>query len=110
MPHELASMQQERRDGCVILRLSGEIDLSNAEDMRRRIAGAAEGSPLAILDLTELEYIDSQGLRVLRQLATELGVAGTELELVAPPGSIARDVLEITRFGDAIPIRDVLDP
>jgi anti-anti-sigma factor len=109
MPHELAIMQQERRDDCVILSLSGEIDLSNAEDLHRRIAGAAEGASLVIIDLTQLEYMDSQGLHVLKQLSNEFAVAGTKLELVAPPDSIARDLLEITRLGETIPIRDALD-
>jgi anti-sigma B factor antagonist len=106
---DLVQLQHERRDGCAVVRLSGEIDISNAEPLQERIRILVEGSPLAVVDLADIEYIDSQGLRLVAQLSSRLGANGTRLELVAPPGTVARDVLDLTRMSDEIPVRDTLD-
>ena len=91
------------------MRLSGEIDLSNVERLAERLDAAVEGCPHVVVDLAGIEYIDSQGLRLLNRLASKLAECKTTFEVVAPPGSVARDVLELTRMSDEIAIRDALD-
>ncbi|CAM5297401.1 STAS domain-containing protein [Streptomyces xanthochromogenes] len=51
-----------RSDGTELLTAVGEIDMSNAAELARALAGTA--GPL-VLDLTEVEYLDSAGLSVL---------------------------------------------
>ena len=87
---------------------SGEIDLSNAEELHRRIHREVRGAPLVVVDLAEVAYIDSQGLRLLKRLADQLDGEGGQLEVVAPPDSVARDVLDLTRMGEDITVRDGL--
>ena len=51
------------------LSLSGEIDLSNAQDLRGALeAGIEEGGPI-LIDVRELSFIDSAGVHVLVQAA-----------------------------------------
>jgi anti-sigma B factor antagonist len=109
MSEQMISIEQERREGELILRLSGEIDLSNAEYLRERIELTSLGNAQVTIDLAELEYIDSQGLRLLTALARALAVRGTTLRLVAPPGTFARGVLDLTQIGDGIEIRDAVE-
>ena len=62
-----------------------------------------------MIDLTEIVYLDSQGLRLIKQLVNKANREGTRLQLVAPPNNFARQVLEVTQMSDYIEIRDTLD-
>jgi anti-sigma B factor antagonist len=58
--------EQQGPDGQVI-RLIGEMDMSNVDEARKPILAAMEGDggrPV-VLDLSELEFIDSTGIRLL---------------------------------------------
>jgi anti-sigma B factor antagonist len=108
MTDELARVQREERNGAVVVHVSGEIDLSNADELHGRIHRELRGAPLAVVSLAEIAYIDSQGLRLLKRLSDQLEGEGSKLEVVAPPESIARDVLDMTRMSEDITIRDAL--
>lgn len=57
-------MNQEER--IRIVALEGEIDLSTAPDAERRITEAEESGPVGIVvDLRDVTFMDSSGLRVL---------------------------------------------
>jgi anti-sigma B factor antagonist len=107
--HELASIEPERRDGRLILHIRGDIDLSNAQPLQQRIEHAVVGKTDVVLDLSAIEYIDSQGLRLLSQLSNKLSREGAKLQLIAPPGSFARGVLELTRMSEDIDVVDTID-
>jgi len=105
---ELARVQRDDVDGAAVVHLVGEIDLSNADELHGRIRQVVAGVPRVVIDLAAIAYIDSQGLRLLTRLSDQLDDEGRELEIVAPPDSIARDVLELAGMGDEITIRDAL--
>lgn len=52
-------------DGLRVIALSGELDLSNAAQLEERLAGNIH----TVLDLSELSFIDSSGIRVLIRTA-----------------------------------------
>jgi anti-anti-sigma factor len=106
MNEQLVVMEQERAEGRLVVRLRGEIDLSNVEQLEQRLGRAVEGFSVVVVDLSAIEYIDSQGLRLLTRLSRRLSTTGSDLELVAPKGSIARDVLEMTGLSQDIAIRE----
>lgn len=86
-----------REDGEVLLaRLSGEIDLSNSRDLERMIEDAVPNTALGlVLDLSDLTYVDSAGIRLLLTLASRLQWRGQRLALVAPDESRIRRVLAL---------------
>jgi anti-anti-sigma factor len=86
-----------REDGEVPLaRLSGEIDLSNSRDLERMIEDAVPNTALGlVLDLSDLTYVDSAGIRLLLTLASRLQWRGQRLALVAPDDSRIRRVLSL---------------
>jgi anti-sigma B factor antagonist len=50
----------------VVLELHGELDLVGAPLLQSEIEGAAvEAAPLVVLDLADLQFVDSSGLRVI---------------------------------------------
>lgn len=108
MNDELVSIEIERSNGSLIVRLSGEIDLSNAHELQEHLETALPGSASVVIDLSEIAYLDSQGLRLIKQLVTRAGKEGTRLQLIAPPDTFPRQVLEMARMSDYIEIRDSL--
>lgn len=83
--------------GHVYIVVSGEIDLSNADDIERDIAHAIPNHiTSASIDLTDVTYIDSVGMRLLFSLAAQLRTAQIGLTIVAPENSPARRIVEIS--------------
>ena len=98
-----------RSNGSLLMRLSGEIDLSNSRQLHQQLESVVEGWSRVVIDLAEIKYLDSQGLRLIKQLCNKVDNDGTELQLVAPPDGFARQVLEMARMSDYVEIRDALE-
>jgi anti-anti-sigma factor len=104
---ELAALAIRAEDGLLLAHLSGEIDLSNSQDLELAIAEAVPNTATGmVLDLSDLTYIDSAGIRLLLTLARRFRWRGQELTLVVPDGSGVRRVLELAGAGSAL----ALDP
>jgi anti-sigma B factor antagonist len=106
MTDDLVAVEFERHNGALLVRLTGEIDLSNVDQLQRRLNGIAAPDEHVILDLTGIDYIDSQGLRLLIQLYGRQTKGGSSLQLVAPLGGFAREVLEMTSINEEIEVLD----
>lgn len=52
-------------DGRPRLTVTGEIDLSNADEFRERLAAAVAPEGRLLVDLTRVDYLDSAGLAAL---------------------------------------------
>jgi anti-anti-sigma factor len=86
--------------------VGGEIDLANADDVERRILDAISNQLAEVtVDLRDVEYIDSAGLRVLFTLATRLATLQIGLVLLVTTDSPIRRVLELSGVTAAIPVR-----
>jgi anti-anti-sigma factor len=76
--------------------ISGELDLHNAAELRRRLAPLGEGRRSTVIaDLCNVSFIDSTALGVLTALAKELRAGGGEL-VVATTDPRVRRLLEVT--------------
>ena len=83
-------------DGVVVASLSGEIDLSNAAEITDALLGGVPNDALGlVIDLSEVSYLDSAGVRMLAELDHRLGWRAQVLRVVAPEASRSRRVLEI---------------
>ena len=77
-------------DGALVL--AGEIDSYTAPDLAERL----EADPtLVVLDLTDVTFIDSSGLRVLVEGHRRRVEAGSSLTLRSPSAAVQR-LLEIS--------------
>ena len=86
-------LQIEKTESPRGLRLVGELDASNVDQLSQAIAPEiAEGGDLT-LDLAGLAFMDSTGIQVIVRTAQNLGERGT-LVLVSP-GSLVRRILEL---------------
>jgi len=101
-------MTFEKENGSVLVSLSGDVDLSNAESVRTGIELATVGAERIVIDLTAIEFFDSSGLRLLNQLSTHAAEANVPFIVVAPPNSVARSVLDITSMSEELAVEDSL--
>ena len=111
MNQDLIRVQIEQRvDDVVVARLTGELDISVAEKTGREIAHAVPNSALGVVvDMSELEFMDSSGVSMLFSLARQVGSHRQQLRVVAPPGRPVSRVLQIVEFGRAAPVDDDVD-
>jgi anti-sigma B factor antagonist len=81
-------------EACVV-KLGGELDLYNAPQVREALTAACADSPQRIVvDLTEVEFIDSTALGVLIEARTKLD--NRRAFMLAAPGLETRRALEIS--------------
>ena len=79
---------------CVV-RLGGELDLYNASELREALNGACADSPdRVVVDLEEVEFIDSTALGVLIEARTKL--ENRRAFLLASPALETRRALQIS--------------
>jgi anti-anti-sigma factor len=100
-------VQTEQRDGVVIVRVTGDVDLSNAAQVEAAVLAAAATSRGAlVVDLTDVPFIDSAGVRCLDHLLSERPPDGSVL-VVADEHGRARFTLRLCGFPDDL-LRDDL--
>lgn len=96
---------EQRDDDVVVARLTGELDISAAERTGKRIAEAVPSSARGlVVDLSELEFMDSSGVSMLFSLARQVGSHRQQLRVVAPAGRPVSRVLQIVEFDRAAPV------
>jgi anti-anti-sigma factor len=89
----------EERDDAVVLRLSGELDLVSEPIFQSALA-RANGRPIRI-DMAELAFMDSTGLRALLSASREI----EGLELHGPLQPAVRRLLELTQTLPILPFK-----
>jgi stage II sporulation protein AA (anti-sigma F factor antagonist) len=90
-----------------VLRLAGEIDMSNSATVERVVRQALESSVQGVvLDLSDTSYLDSAGIRMVFLSARTARAANKRLVLLVPAGSPLRRVLEIAEVPAVVPVHD----
>ena len=104
------SVRFDTRGRVLVARLSGEIDMSNAEQLGVEVANATpRDARSVVLDLTEVEHIDSYGIFVIHGLRQRLGEHQKALLLVIPKNARIRRAIELVRVAEVIPVEEELD-
>jgi anti-sigma B factor antagonist len=99
----------ERFADVLVVSAGGRIDYQNAEAFKSALMPHVEncraGGDLVVLDLSELEYVSSAGLRVLMIAAKESKARNGKLLAVALQ-PVVREIFEISRFDMVFEIFD----
>ncbi|HWH30671.1 MAG TPA: STAS domain-containing protein [Mycobacteriales bacterium] len=98
------TVETVRDDVVRVLRASGELDAAVAPPLLDQVGDWVRGARAVVLDLADVAFFDSSGVRLVDRFSRECGRAGASLRVVAPPGGVARQVLEIV--GMAGPLVD----
>ena len=83
-------------DGKTAVVVSGEVDAATSDTLRAAIFDVIEGGQSSVVvDMSEVSFIDSSGLRVLIGGYKAADAAGGSLKVGSPSGAVVR-LLEIT--------------
>lgn len=101
-----ARVETSAEDGSMRIALSGEIDVANAAAIEDELRAAVSHQPTTVsVDLTDLTYLDSAGIRLLFTLASRLQALRIVLELVVPLDSPTRRLIELSGFESLAALR-----
>ena len=91
-------------DGVVVVEIEGELDLGAAPALDTHIRTARAERPRAVvLDMTEVNFVDSSALRVLLRARQGLADDGVELVLAGIAPQVRR-LFELTRTDGLLPV------
>jgi anti-anti-sigma factor len=97
--NRVSGAEVDYHDAVGVVRLSGEVDIVQAQDLRGRLLGAVRNEDLGlVVDLTEATYIDSVGVSLLFELADRLAGRQLRLAVVLPEGGLVERVLRIVNL------------
>lgn len=100
MTHPSDKVVQEVREegGVVLVRLAGEIDMHRTPEVMQAVDAHMQSKPKrVVVDLSDVEYMDSSGVGTLVHLFRQVNSNGGKLILVKPNERV-RSVFEITRL------------
>jgi anti-anti-sigma factor len=95
---------------AILARLSGEVDLANAQSVKERLLHAVPNTASGlVLDLSATHHLDSSGVRLVFELAERLDNRRQKLEIVVPEESNIRRVLLLTEVHRVVPMFDSVE-
>ena len=106
----LADVQFDIRGRVLVSTVTGEVDLSNATQICDAIGEATPNSALGVvLDLSQVDYLDSAGIHLIYRLRQNLRARGQQLMLVIPADSPVQDSLRLAGVTQHLPIAPSVD-
>jgi anti-sigma B factor antagonist len=94
--------ESEEPDGASRLTLFGELDLTCAEELDERIQELRRQGKAVRLDLSELSFIDSSGIRVVTRARLDSDKAGWAFEVDPHVSPVVKRPLELLGLGDVL--------
>jgi anti-anti-sigma factor len=84
----LLDFRLQAAEGIVYAKLSGDVDLSNADQLGEELTTMTPNDALGvIIDLSDVGYLDSAGIHLIHRLREDLRARAQMLRLVIPGGS-----------------------
>jgi anti-anti-sigma factor len=74
-----------------VLHVRGDVDLVTAPEFARAVRAAARTDRPVVIDLTQVDFMDGRGLRILED-------ASREAPLTIRPSKLVRRLLEVVRL------------
>jgi anti-sigma B factor antagonist len=97
----------DRREGTVVVSLTGELDLYNAEAVRAALLECCNEEPeLLVVDLEAVTFIDSTALGVLIEARSRMADRGNFR--LAAPGLETRRALEVSGLDRHFSVHDTV--
>jgi anti-anti-sigma factor len=101
----IASFEFEDHEGVLVAVVEGEIDGSNAADLRLALSERLPSTASAlVLDLSQVRYLDSSGIHLLFDLGRRLAARRQAIRLVVPDGAPTKRVLELCAMETVAPM------
>jgi anti-anti-sigma factor len=99
-------VEVERGDGQAVVRVSGEFDLAATHVVEEALLSVEDDqNRVIVLDLREVTFLDSTGLRTITSADHRARDAGHELRIVRGPEQIQK-LLYVTGMDKILPLVD----
>ena len=95
---------EERNNNVLTLKIEGRLDTTTAPTLEKTINDILEGVTELILDMNQLTYVSSAGLRVLLSTQKKMNKIGT-MKLIGVCEDVM-EVFEMTGFVDILNIEN----
>lgn len=96
--------EEQPLPGAVLFVVHGDLDLHSADELGDRLVSAVERGPSSVvIDLSDVGFVDSQGLGALLRGTRRFGAGEGRFRLVVPAPEIRR-VFEITALDRVFPL------
>jgi anti-anti-sigma factor len=99
---ERLSIAQDRENGTVRLRLSGDLDLGTAGALESRMGDVGDDARTVVVDLRELAFLDSAGIGELMRADRRARREGRRFVVVAGEATPVARALRTSRADDAL--------
>jgi anti-anti-sigma factor len=87
-----SAMMRISTTGPGVLRLSGEVDVSNAAVLAGALKSASNGQEALLVDVSRLEFIDVAGVRTIHSASEALIGRGGEMVLLSPRPAVRKTI------------------
>ncbi|HET9399229.1 MAG TPA: STAS domain-containing protein [Sphingomicrobium sp.] len=103
----------DEQDNTLIVRVDGRVDESTWEEFGAGLSEAVQhagrsGRALVIIDLSQLDYMSSRGLRALTVAKREADQSAIAISLAAP-NDVMREILSISRYDKLFTVTDSIE-
>lgn len=106
----LASLKVDTRGPVVYAAVHGDIDMSNAADLRQELSRMTPNDALGlVVDLRDVTYLDSAGIRLLHHLREDLRAGRQKLRLVIGDDSAVTHTLRLAGLDWGAEIAESVD-
>lgn len=104
----------DHRDNAIVFQVSGRVDESTWNAFGDGLGDAIQkavqaGASSIVIDLSNLDYMSSRGLRVLTVAKRQADEAGIALSLAAP-NAVMREILAISRYDKLFTVTETVEP
>src|SRR3954451_9233100 len=107
MPADFA-VSAERIRHAYVVAPAGELDLGTVDEVRAALEARPGGCGLVVLDLRELTFFDTSGMRLVVETLESTAAENLRLALVRGPADVQR-LFALARLEDRLPFCDDLD-
>ena len=98
----MLNIKKSKENTTVILSLGGRLDTTTAPELEKAVAASYEGITELIIDMKELDYVSSAGLRVLLAAQKTMNKQGNMT--IRNVNEAVMEIFEITGFLDILTI------
>ena len=98
----MLNISKTREDSKLCVAVEGRLDTTTAPELEASLKEDLENVTDLVIDLSDLEYISSAGLRVL--LAAQKTMMKQGKMVVTHPNEVISEIFEVTGFSDILTI------
>jgi anti-anti-sigma factor len=92
----IVDISRDATHGVDVVRVAGEVDLTNADVLQKAVEGTS--TPSVVLDLSSVAYLDSSGIRAIDRGHRQLAAEHRSLFIVSPPDTPADLTFRVAGF------------